>query len=98
MVVEGKLDDLGKEILGGGQFRIEVRLTEITSAVVDSISKIKGVLGVERSDDSLFINCAEDLRPQISKAIVENNGLLVQMNVQSYALEDIYMNYFSEDQ
>ena len=98
MVVEGKLDDLGKEILGGGQFRIEVKLTEITSAVVDSVSKIKGVLGVERSDDSLFINCAEDLRPQISKVIVENDGLLVQMNVQSYALEDIYMNYFSEDQ
>ena len=95
MVVEGKLDDLGKELLGG-QYRIEVHLTEVTSDIVDNISKIKGVLEVERSGESLFINCSEDLRPQIARAIVESNGLLVQMNIQSFALEDIYMKYFGE--
>ena len=98
MVVEGKLDELGKDLLGGGQFRIEVKLTEITKDIVDNISKTNGVISVERVDDSLIINCAEDLRPQISKVIVESNGLLVQMNMLSYALEDIYMKYFSEGQ
>lgn len=98
MVVEGKLDELGKDLLGGGQFRIEVKLTEITKDIVDNISKTNGVISVERVDDSLIINCAEDLRPQISKAIMESNGLLVQMNMLSYALEDIYMKYFSEGQ
>ena len=98
MVVEGKLDELGKDLLGGGQFRIEVKLTEITKDIVDNIRKTNGVISVERVDDSLIINCAEDLRPQISKAIMESNGLLVQMNMLSYALEDIYMKYFSEGQ
>ncbi len=98
MVVEGKLDELGKDLLGGGQFRIEVKLTEITKDIVDNIRKTNGVISVERVDDSLIINCAEDLRPQISKTIMESNGLLVQMNMLSYALEDIYMKYFSEGQ
>ncbi len=93
MVVEGPLDKLGREAFGGGQFRIEVQLTEVTSDVIDGIKRIDGVVSVERSGDSLLISCLQDLRPQIAKAIVEANGLLVQMRIQSYALEDIYMKY-----
>ena len=96
MVAEGSLDQLGREALGGGQFRVEVQLAEITSVVVDSIKRIDGVVSVERSGDLLLISCLEDLRPQIAKAIVDNGGLLTQMKIQSYALEDIYMKYFGE--
>ena len=97
MVVEGPLDQLGREAFEGGRFKIEVQLAEITSSLVDCIKRIEGVVNVERSDDLLIITCLEDLRTQISRAIVDANGLLVQMKIQSYALEDIYMKYFVED-
>ena len=96
MVVEGPLDQLGREALGGGRFQVEVKLAETTSAIVDSIKRIKGVVGVEKSGDLLLVSCQKDLGPQIAKAIVDNNGLLLQMKIQSYALEDIYMKYFTE--
>ncbi|GAI10812.1 unnamed protein product [marine sediment metagenome] len=96
MVVEGPLDQLGKEALGGGRFRVELQLAEITSALVDCIKRIEGVVSAERSGDLLLISCLEDLRPQIAKAIVDNGGLLTQMKIQGYALEDIYMKYFTE--
>jgi len=96
MVVEGSLDQLGREVLAGGRFQVEVKLTEITSVIVDSIKRIDGVVGVERSGDLLLVSCQKDLGPQIAKAIVDNNGLLLQMKIQSYALEDIYMKYFTE--
>jgi ABC-2 type transport system ATP-binding protein len=96
MVVEGPLDQLGREAFGGGRFKIELQLAEITSSLVDCIKQIEGVVGVERSGDLLLISSLEDLRPQIAKAIVDANGLLVQMKIQSYALEDIYMKYFIE--
>lgn len=96
MVVEGSLDQLGREALAGGQFRIEVQLAETTSNLIDCIKRIDGVVSVERSGDLLLISCLQDLRPQIARAIVDNNGLLVQMKIQSYALEDIYMKYFTE--
>ncbi len=96
MVAEGLVDQLGREAFSGGKFRIEIQLTETTSQLVDSIKRIKGVVSVEPSGDLLLISCLEDLRPQIAKTIVDNNGLLVQMKIQSYALEDIYMKYFGE--
>ena len=96
MVVEGPLDQLGRDAFGGGRFRVELQLAEITSALVDCIKRIEGVVSVERSGDLLLISCLEDLRPQIAKAIVDNGGLLTQMKIQSYALEDIYMKYFTE--
>ena len=96
MLVEGSLDQLMGEAFGGGRFKVEVQLAEITSEIVDHIKRIKGIVGVERSGDLLLISCSEDLRPQITKAIVDGNGLLIQMKIQSYALEDIYMKYFHE--
>jgi len=96
IVVEGLLDQLGREAFGGGQFKIEVRLGEITSGIVDRIKKIDGVVGVEKSGDLLLINCVKDLRPQIAKAVVDSGSSLVEMKVQSYALEDIYLKYFKE--
>ncbi len=96
LVVEGRLDELGRKAFGGGQLMIEVKLTETTSALVDCIKRIDGVVSVEMAGELLLVSCSKDLRPQIAKAVVENNGLLVEMKVQSYALEDIYMKYFSE--
>ncbi len=96
MAIEGSVDQLGRETLAGGRFIIEIQLTEITQVLIDAIKRINGVNDVERSGDLLLINCMEDLRPQIAKAIVDNNGLLIQMKIQSYALEDIYMKYFGE--
>ena len=97
LVAEGLLDQMGRDTLGGGRFNIEIKLAETTSALVDCIKQIKGVASVERVGDSLLVTCSEDLRAKIAKAIVDANGLLVEMKIQSYALEDIYMKYFKED-
>ncbi len=96
IVAEGLVDQLGREALGGGQHQIEVQLSEPTSAIIDAIRRTEGVIGVERSGDLLLINAKEDVRPQIAKTIVDNDGLLVQMKIQSYTLEDIYLKYFTE--
>jgi len=96
IVAEGSVDQLGRETLADGQFKIELQLAETTQAIVDCIKQVEGVVGVEKSGDLLTISCTEDLRLQIAKAIVDANGLLIQMKIQSYALEDIYMKYFKE--
>jgi len=96
LLAEGPIDQLGRQVLSGGHYQIEVKVAEITSAILDSIKRIEGVVGIQRSGDQLMVSCQKDLGPQIAKAIVDNNGLLLQMKVQSYALEDIYLKYFTE--
>jgi ABC-2 type transport system ATP-binding protein len=96
LVVEGLIDQLGREALGGGRLRIEVKLAETTPKLVDCVRRISGVVSVERSGDLLLITCLKDLRSQIARAIIDANGLLVEMKIQAYALEDIYRKYFRE--
>jgi len=96
LVTEGSLAQMEKEAPGGGRFRIEIKLVEITSALIDCIKRIKGVANVERREDSLLVSCSEDLRAQIAKAIVEADGLLVEMKIQSFTLEDIYLKHLKE--
>lgn len=96
LVVEGSLDQLSRDTLGNKHFDIEVRLTEIMPGIVDAVKRIDGVLSVKSTEDVLLISCSQDLRPQIAKAIVDTNGLLVEMKMQSYTLEDIYLKYFRE--
>ena len=90
LIAEGSLEQLGRKA-GGGKVLIEVQLAEITQDIADAIKSIRGVLSVERVENTLNITCSEDLRRQISKVISDKNGLITQMKLQSYGLEDIYM-------
>jgi ABC-2 type transport system ATP-binding protein len=97
LVIEGSVNQLGQKA-GGGKINIELQLAEITPEILEGIRSVVGVQKVDRQDDRLIISCVEDLRRQISRVIQEKNGLVVQMKLQSYALEDIYLKYFREAQ
>lgn len=97
LVAEGLLDQMGRKAMGGGDYKIEIKLAEITAPLIDCIKQVKGVTAVERIEDTLLVSSKKDLRAEIAKAIVDTNGLLEEMKIQSYALEDIYMKYFKED-
>ncbi len=96
LVVQGSIDQLGREAIGGGKFRIEVQVSQPSPKLVESIRNIKGVTGVESSDDLLLISCDEDLRHQIAKVVADSDSLLIQMKLKEYGLDEIYMKYFRE--
>jgi ABC-2 type transport system ATP-binding protein len=96
MVVEGAIDELGREALAGGRYLIEVETAEPGADLPDIIRKIKGVERVEAEGVVLKVSTSSDLRSQISRAVVESGALLVQMKVQEFSLDDIYMRYFKE--
>ena len=96
MVIEGSIDELGREALAGGRYIIEVETVQPTPQLIDAIKGIKGVIRVEAKDNILQIGTASDLRAAISKAVVQNDFPLIQMKVQEFSLDDIYMKYFRE--
>ena len=96
LVVEGPVEKLMKDTASRGRFIVEVQLGQITPELIKTLKQVNGVIEVERSGDVLIVTCTEDLRPKIAKAIVDAGGSLIQMKVQSQALEDVYMKYFSE--
>ncbi|MCJ7514507.1 MAG: ABC transporter ATP-binding protein [Dehalococcoidia bacterium] len=96
LVAEGSVDELGREKIGGGKLRIEVQVAEPSKKLAKSIEKIKGVTGVETTGDVLLISCDKDLRRQISKVAADCDSLIVQMKMEEYGLDEIYMKYFRE--
>ncbi len=96
LVAEGSVEELGREKIGGGKLRIEVQVAEPSRKLVESIKKVKGVTGVESTDNLLLISCDTDLRRQISKVATNCDSLIVQMKIEEYGLDEIYMKYFRE--
>ena len=97
MVVEGSLDQLGREALAGGRYRIEVETTESTPQLVDTLKGVSGVTKVETEGNRLLISADSDLRTEIAKIVVQSNIPLVEMKIHEFTLDDIYMKYFHED-
>ena len=96
MVIEGPIEQLGREAMAGGRYRIEVETDRPAPELVEVIRSIKGVLGVEISENTMNITTDSDLRGEISKVVVQSNVLLVQIKVHEFSLDDIYMRYFKE--
>jgi ABC-2 type transport system ATP-binding protein len=96
LVAEGSVEELGREKIGGGKLRIEIQVAEPSSKLVKSIKSIRGVTSVESTGDLLLISCDKDLRRQIAKAATECDSLIVQIKIEEYGLDDIYMKYFRE--
>ncbi|HEY82170.1 MAG TPA: ABC transporter ATP-binding protein [Dehalococcoidia bacterium] len=98
MVIEGSIDKLGREALAGGRYQIQVETTAPTPQLVNVIREVKGVLGVEVQENVLLVSTDTDLRAEISKVVVQNDFPLIQMKIQEFSLDDIYMKYFREEQ
>ena len=96
IVVQGSIDELGREAMAGGRYQIELVTAETTPELIDTIKAIKGVLKVEIQEDRLLISTESDLRTAIAKAVVQKDIPLIQMKIQDFSLDDIYMKYFHE--
>ena len=96
IVVQGSIEELSREAMAGGRYRIELETTETTPQLIDTIKGIEGVNNVEVEGNRLFINTESDLRTEIAKAVVQKDIPLVEMKIQDFSLDDIYMKYFHE--
>lgn len=96
LVAEGSVEKLGMEAIGGGAYRIEVQTAESDPKLVGVVQKLPGVISVQSSGKMLTVNCDRDVRPQLAKIVVDSGALLVEMKIEKYGLEEIYMKYFKE--
>jgi len=93
-VADGTIEELGRKMLGGGRYRIEAEVAGTNEELVEKLRNLKGVVSIDAKDNILHLICEDDLRPKIAKIIVDSNFLLIQMKIQDYALEEIYLKYF----
>lgn len=95
MVALGTVDQLGKK-LEAGKTTLEIEASPVTQQLMDSIKKIPGVINLEKSGHLLVITCNKEIRSDVAKAVMGSNSNLLQMRLQDFTLEEIYLRYFRE--
>ncbi len=96
LVASGSVDKLGRETLRKGKFNIILPIAQLTGKLRDEISKIHGIMNIETKENSTVITAEDNISKQLEEAVLSCTGLKVQMRVEEFELEDIYMQYFKE--
>ncbi|MCB0029679.1 MAG: DUF4162 domain-containing protein, partial [Anaerolineales bacterium] len=77
----------------GGNNIVELVLTDIPPGLIGSLSALEGVTQVEIKERAVavHVNGGKDIRPEIFKAIVAQNGTIIEMGLQQMSLEEAFV-------
>ncbi|TET51009.1 MAG: ATP-binding cassette domain-containing protein, partial [Actinomycetota bacterium] len=98
LVGEGSVDDLGRDLFGGGKYRIEIELARVPDELIADIKKLPKILHVVVDGEKITVTCDKDLREDISKIIAHAGIIMTRMELKQDALEEIYLRYFREEE
>ncbi len=97
LIGEGTVENLGRNLFGGGKYRIEIELEKVTDGLIEKLKKLDKVVNVNKVDNQLQVICDKDIRQDISRLIAAEDILMTRMNMKQDALEEIYLKYFKEE-
>ena len=97
LIGEGNVENLGRNLFGGGKYRIELELEKVTDEIIEKLKKLDKVVNVNKVDNQLQVVCDKDIRQDISRLITDEGILMTRMNMKKDALEEIYLKYFKEE-
>jgi len=97
LIGEGNVENLGRNLFGGGKYRIELELEKVTGGLIEKLKKLDKVVNVNKTDNQLQVICDKDIRQDISRLIANEGILMTRMDMKQDALEEIYLKYFKEE-
>jgi len=97
LITEGTVESLGRNMFGGGKYRIELELEKVSEKIIEKLKKLDKVVNVIRNDNKIQIVCDKDIRQDISRLISAEGILMTRMDMKQDALEEIYLKYFKEE-
>ncbi len=96
LALEGPVEELARQVLGGG-YRILVE-AEGEGDLAAALGQVEGVTRVSRSGPARFVlEAAGDLRAAAAAAVVGAGGRLMSLASEAPNLEEIYSGYFQKE-
>jgi len=96
LIVQGKMDDLGKAILKGREWNFLLEVTGNTDGLDRDLQSIKGVDEIEKRTHGWFLRCTDDVRGEVLSVVARRGLSLLQLRSEDPTLEEIYLKYFRE--
>jgi ABC-2 type transport system ATP-binding protein len=96
LIVQGKMDDLGKAILKERQWNFLLEVAGNTDGVERELQSIGGVDEIEKRAHGWFLRCTHDVRSEVVDVVARRGLKLLQLRSEDPTLEEIYLKYFRE--
>ena len=96
LIVQGKMDDLGRAILKERQWNFLLEVGSGANGLETELRTIKGIDEIEKRAHGLFLRCTRDVRPEVVSLLARKNISLLQLRSEDPTLEEIYLKYFRE--
>ncbi len=96
LIVQGKMDELGRAILKERQWNFLLEVAGDGNHIENDLRSINGIDEIEKRVHGLFLRCTRDIRPELVALLVRKNIPLLQLRSEDPTLEEIYLKYFRE--
>ncbi len=96
LVASGSIDKLGRDILRKGQFNIIIPIAQLTPQLREEIQKLPEVVDINSRENSTIVVCQDNICNKLEEVVFKVTGLKLQMKVEEFELEEVYMKYFKE--
>ena len=96
LIVQGKMDELGRAILKERQWNFLLEVGGGADGLESELRAINGIDEIETRPNGLFLRCTRDVRPEVMALLSRKNVQLLQLRSEDPTLEEIYLKYFRE--
>jgi ABC-2 type transport system ATP-binding protein len=96
LVVQGKMDELGRAILKERQWNFLLEVGGHPDSLENDLRALNGVDQIEKRSHGWFLRCTRDIRSEVVSLLARKNLPLLQLRSEDPTLEEIYLKYFRE--
>jgi ABC-2 type transport system ATP-binding protein len=96
LIVQGRMDELGRAILKERQWNFLLEVGGSPNGLETDLHGIDGIDVIEPRRHGLFLRCTRDVRPDLVTLLARRNLPLLQLRSEDPTLEEIYLKYFRE--
>jgi ABC-2 type transport system ATP-binding protein len=96
LIVQGRMDDLGRAILKERQWNFLLEVGAGANSLESDLRAINGIDEIEKRGQGFFLRCTRDVRPELASLLARKNLPLLQLRSEDPTLEEIYLKYFRE--
>ncbi|PVX23294.1 MAG: ABC transporter ATP-binding protein, partial [Candidatus Bathyarchaeum sp.] len=76
---------------------LEFELTKVDSDLIQKLNDVKGVTSVEQENHKLFVNMENGNYQEVSETITEHGSTILLMRPKTFSLEEIFLDFYKED-
>jgi len=97
LVASDTISNLSTSLADKKSGNLEFELTSIDSDLIKKLNNVSGVTSVEQENHKLFVTMENGNYREVSQTITEHGSIILLMRPKTFSLEEIFLDFYQED-